>query len=182
MPTHRAAFGGGVPLVNLDEHPSIPCCLVLQLADKLTPTDIADGFGKGVVLDHVLDLQALDADRLVFTNDASREFVLIIPSPISNLGMNTGNFFANLGSVTARLLFLGKPTLCLRQLLLISGLHFWIPPAFMPGEEEVAARRQEFLPVLYICALMNTSVHVLDKGTPSRETVSSMVRGDPPGA
>ncbi len=91
----------------------------VQLGHKLTPTDVADGFGKGVVLDHVLDLQALDADRLVFTNDASREFVLIIPSPISNLGMNTGNFFANLGSVTARLLFLGKPTLCLRQLLLI---------------------------------------------------------------
>src|SRR6266566_6558844 len=107
MPAHRTAFGGWVPFVNLDQGTPIPLCFVFQLGHKVTPSDVADGSGKGVVLDHVLDLQALDADRLVFTNDASREFVLIVPSPISNLGMNTGNFFANLGSVTARLLFLG---------------------------------------------------------------------------
>ncbi len=117
MPAHRAAFGGWVPFVNLDQDTPIPLCFVFQLGHKLTPSDVADGFGKGVVL----DLQALDTDRLVLTNDASREFVLVVPSPISNFGMNTGHFFASLGPILAALLFLGKPTLCLRQLLLIEG-------------------------------------------------------------
>ena len=55
MSTIKAALGGGVPLVDLDKGTPIPLCLVFQLPHKLTPTNVRDGFGKGVVL----DLQAL---------------------------------------------------------------------------------------------------------------------------
>ncbi len=68
MSTVEAAFGRGIPLINLDQVPSIPRCFVFQVGHKLRPAHITDRFGKTVVLDQVLDVQALDADRLVFTN------------------------------------------------------------------------------------------------------------------
>src|SRR6266516_5391538 len=57
MPTVKTAFGTGVPLLNLDQQTTIPSCFVLQLSDKLAPSDIADGGGWGVVLLLRLDIQ-----------------------------------------------------------------------------------------------------------------------------
>src|SRR5258708_25756413 len=85
MSTVKAPFGGGIPLVNLDEGTPIPCRFVLKLSDKLTPSDIRDGFCQTVVLNHILDVQTLDTYDLVFAYDASRELVLIVPSPVGNL-------------------------------------------------------------------------------------------------
>jgi hypothetical protein len=47
----------GVELVNLDKDSSIPVGFVFQLSNELTPAYITDGFGKAMVLDHILDLQ-----------------------------------------------------------------------------------------------------------------------------
>ncbi len=47
MTTIKAAFGGGVELVNLDEGSSIPLCFVFQLPDELTPTHVGDGATRG---------------------------------------------------------------------------------------------------------------------------------------
>ena len=73
MSTVKAAFGRGIPLVDLDEVSAIPCCLVFQLGHKLTPTHVTDSLGQTVVFDHVLDCQRLDTDRLVFTDQTCRE-------------------------------------------------------------------------------------------------------------
>ena len=97
MSTVKAAFGGGIPLVDLDQVPSIPRCFVFQLGHKLTPTHITDRFCKTVVLDHVLDLQALDADRLVFTDQACRELMQEVTASISNTGMDSSNLCTGLG-------------------------------------------------------------------------------------
>src|SRR2546429_9373929 len=87
MSTVKAAFGRGIPLVNLDQVAAIPCCLVFEVGHKLTPTHITDSFCQTVVLDHVLHLQALDADRLVFTDQAGRELVQEVAASISDTGM-----------------------------------------------------------------------------------------------
>ena len=50
MSTVKAAFGRGIELVNLDKGTSVPCCLIVQLSDELTPADIADGLGQTVIL------------------------------------------------------------------------------------------------------------------------------------
>ena len=69
MTTVKAAFGGGVPFVDLDEGAPIPGSFVLQLPHELTPSHLGDGFGEAVVLHHVLDGQTLDAYDLVLAYD-----------------------------------------------------------------------------------------------------------------
>src|SRR5436190_3691243 len=91
MTTVKAAFGGGIPLVNLDQRASIPLGFVLQLPAQFPPSYIRDGFSQAVVCDHVLDLQALDTYDLVFSYDARRELVLIVSSPVCNLFMDASN-------------------------------------------------------------------------------------------
>ena len=92
MSTVKAAFGGGIPLVDLDQVPPIPCCFVFQLGHKLTPTHITDRFCQTVIFDHVLDLQTLHADRLVFTDQACRELMQEVTASLSNTGMDSATF------------------------------------------------------------------------------------------
>src|SRR5438045_9285200 len=81
-----------VPLIDLDQGSAVPLALVFQLTDKLTPSDILNCFGKLVILDHVLDCQALHANHLVFVNNACRELVLVISSSVVDTGMDFGDF------------------------------------------------------------------------------------------
>lgn len=119
MSTVKAAFGGGIPLVNLDQGPSIPGGFVFQLGHKLRPAHVTDRFGKGRVLDHVLHLQTLHTDRLVFTDQASREFVREITATISDASMKTSHFLASLLSILGPLFLPGMSPLSFCQLLLI---------------------------------------------------------------
>src|SRR5713101_6380659 len=98
-----------VPLINLDQGSSVPFGFVLELTDELTPSDITDRFCKAVVLDHVLDSQALHANHLVFVYDACTELVLIVPSPILDPGMDTSDFQAGFVAVLGAFLFPGMP-------------------------------------------------------------------------
>src|SRR6266702_6832926 len=119
MSTVRATFGRGIPLVDLDEVPSIPCCFVGQKGHKLTPPHVTDRLGQMVIFDHVLNRQRLNADRLVFTNQTCRELVQEITASISNTGMDASHLLTSPGSILAPLLFPGVPSLCFRQFLLI---------------------------------------------------------------
>src|SRR5436305_7090984 len=110
-----------VPLIDLDQGSSVPLALVFQLTDKLTPSDILNCFGKLVILDHVLDCQALHANDLVFMDNACRELVLVISSSVVDTGMDFGNFQTGFVPVLGALLFPGMPTLGLCKLLLIAG-------------------------------------------------------------
>src|SRR6266699_1373349 len=76
MSTVVAPLRGGVELVDLDEGTPIPLGLVVQLAYKFTPTHIIDGLGEAMVLNHVLDLQALDTYDLVLAYELRREAAL----------------------------------------------------------------------------------------------------------
>jgi hypothetical protein len=107
-----------VPLVNLDEHPPIPCCFLLQLSDELAPAHITNGLCQAVILDHIHNLKTLDADGLVFTNQPRRELMLIVPSSVYNLGMDTGNLESCLGPVLASLLLRSQAFLSLGKFLL----------------------------------------------------------------
>src|SRR2546426_912023 len=119
MSTVKAALGGRIPLVNLDQGPAIPCGFVFQLADQFAPAHITDAFSEAVVLEHVLDGEALDADHLVLVNDAPREFVLIITTTISNLGVDPSDFETGLRSILRAFFLLGVASLSLCQFLLI---------------------------------------------------------------
>ncbi len=103
MSTVKTAFGGGIPLVDLDQVASIPFCFVGQKGHKFRPSNITDRFCKAMILDHVLDLQTLHADRLVFTDQTCRELMQEVTASISNAGMDLRNFYSCLGTVLENL-------------------------------------------------------------------------------
>lgn len=89
MSTVKAPLGTRIELVNLDKRSSIPCRFVVQLTHELRPANVLYGFREFVVLEHVLDLQTFDAHHLVFVDNPGRKFVLIIPSAVCNLLVQT---------------------------------------------------------------------------------------------
>ncbi len=121
MTTHRTSFAGGVPAINLDHAAPVPGSLVLQLAHKLAPADISNGFGQGGMLQHVLDRQALAADRLVLTDQSGGELVLVVSSAIGNARMDLGDFVPRLLTVLRAFFLASKPPVGLGQLLLVTG-------------------------------------------------------------
>ena len=102
-----ATFGGGIPLVDLDQVPAIPHCLIFELGHKLRPSHITDRFCKAMIFDHVLDCQALNADRLVFTYQVCRELMQEVTASISDTSMDTSNFYSCLSTALAPLVFTG---------------------------------------------------------------------------
>ncbi len=126
MSTVKAAFGRGIELVNLDKRSPIPGRFVLKLSDKFRPPHVTDGFCQTVVLDHILNLQTLDTDRLVLTDQLCRELVLRITASVTDPRMDASHLETSLGAVLGALLFLGEATLSPCQLLLILVEEFGI--------------------------------------------------------
>jgi hypothetical protein len=124
------------PTVNLDQGSSVPLGFVFQLPDELTPTDITDSFRKAVVSDHVLDCQTLNANHLVFVDDACRELVLVVSSAVIDPRMDFGDFEACLVAVLRAFLFPGMPSLHFCQLLLILGKIAWIADGRTRGKSD----------------------------------------------
>src|SRR5690242_10993862 len=112
-------FARWIPTIDFDEGSSVPLRLVFQLANELTPSYITHGFCKTVILDHVLDCQTLYADHLVFANNASREFMLVVSSTVPYSSMHACYDPSCFLPVVSTFLFLGMPTLCFRQSFLI---------------------------------------------------------------
>src|SRR5437764_2988122 len=126
MSTSETAFRGRVPLVKLDKGSAIPLRFVCELPHQLRPSDIANSFGKGVVLDHILDLQTLDTYNLVFAYDLGREFVLIITPSIGNSGMDTSHLALSLPTVLRALFLLSMLSLSFGKLLFITSKELWV--------------------------------------------------------
>src|SRR6266852_1007675 len=127
-------FTGGIPPIDFDEGSSVPLALVVQLANKLTPSDITDRFCQAVIFDHVFDGQTLHADHLVFVDDACTQFVLVVATTVMYTSMNTGNFAPRLLSVLGTLLFLCVPTLGFCKSLLIFCIELGVTHSFTSRE------------------------------------------------
>ena len=119
MTTVKAAFGRGIPLVDLDKGTPIPGRFVLKLSDQFRPPYVTDRFRQTVVLDHILDGQTLDAYDLVLTYDVSREFVLIVSSSIGNLFMDASDLEASFRTVAGTFFLFSTTALRFRKLLFI---------------------------------------------------------------
>ena len=76
--------------VDTYEGASIPSGFVFQLAHHLAPSCVADRPGKVVIPDHVLHLQALGADHLVFVDQARGELVQEVGTGIGDTGVDAG--------------------------------------------------------------------------------------------
>ncbi len=131
-----AGFRRGIEAVNLDQGSSVPLGFVCELPGKLTPSHIADSFRKAVVLDHVLDCQTLDADHLVFVNNAGGELMLIVAATIIDTSTHTGYFKACFLPVLRSLFCTCMPSLSFCQLLLILCKEFGIANTLTGGEDD----------------------------------------------
>ena len=69
---------------------------------------IADGAGERAVLDHVADGQVLDHDRLVLTDESSRQLVQEVPAPVGDPGVDPGDLAAGLVPVRRALGLAGQ--------------------------------------------------------------------------
>jgi len=120
--------------IDSDQGASVPLGFILELTDKLTPSNVTDSFCKATILDHVLDSQALHANPLVLAYYACAELVLVVSPPILDTSMDFGNLQTCLVPVFRALLFLDVPSLSFCQLLLIFGKIARITNALTSGE------------------------------------------------
>jgi len=82
----------GEPSVNLNQRPTVPLALILQLTNQLRPTGISNCLSKFMVLHHALHCQVFDGNRLVFTYQSSCQLVKEIFSSVGNSCLNSSHF------------------------------------------------------------------------------------------
>src|SRR6266566_9106449 len=142
MSTGKATFRRGIPLVNLHQVPAVPLRFVFQLGHKLTPPHVTDRFTQLVVLEHVLHLQALYTDRLVFTDQACRELMQEFTAAISNADVHTGDFLTGLRAILGAFLLLAVSPLRLCQFLLIFTEECGVTNSFASREDNERLQAQ----------------------------------------
>ena len=125
MATARAGLTGRVPPINLDHRAPVPLRLVFELAHKFAPAHVGNRLGERGMGHHVLDREALDHDRLVLTDQASRKLVLMVSASIGYSGMDFSDSAPLFLAVLGALLLAGKFPLC-------SGQGFGVPRG-VPG-------------------------------------------------
>src|SRR5690242_10462342 len=126
MPARMTPLTAGIPTINFDQSTPVPRSFVFQLADELPPADIVNGLRQRGVFRHRLHAQTLDADRLVLTNDAGREFVGEIAATVGNAGVNTRYLSAGLITILRAELFLAQAPLGFSQPLFIRLKEAWV--------------------------------------------------------
>jgi hypothetical protein len=72
------------------------------------PADIPDRFRKAAVLLHVLDVQRLEADGLVFAHQPARKFVLEVVPCVGDTLVSDGHEAAGFGTILPSFLFAGE--------------------------------------------------------------------------
>jgi hypothetical protein len=142
MPTGRAPLTRWVKPINLDYIAPIPCSFVFELGHELRPAYVVNSFRKRVVLDHVLDGQTLDADRLVFTDQACGELVQKVTASISYSGMDTSHLLGRFGAVLGPLLLFRVVSLSLRQFLFVFDEEMRIADFLTSGEDHEVFQAQ----------------------------------------
>jgi hypothetical protein len=142
MSTGKATFRRGIPLVNLHQVPPVPLRFVGQKGHKLIPPHVTDRFTQLVVLEHVLHLQALHTDRLVFTDQACRELMQEVTAAISDASVHTGDFLTSLRTILGALLLPGVSPLRLCQFLLICAEEGGVPNSFASREDHERLQAQ----------------------------------------
>ena len=121
-----APFGRWIPFVDADQSSTIPVCFVLKLSHQFTPTNIAYGFGKLGVLNHVLHLKRLDTDYLVFVDQCGCQLVQEVLATVCNFGVNSGHLQFCFLEICRTFLLLAQTTLVLCQPYLIFVGMSWV--------------------------------------------------------
>ena len=127
-----AGFGRRKKPIHRYDVSSVPASFVFKLAEELGPGCIGDTFRQLPVFQHAAHVERLNADRLVFTNQPSRELVLKISSRICDLRMRSRYADTGLPPV-------GRPRLPAAKCPLLPGEVFLRSPE-MPGILNLLAR------------------------------------------
>ncbi len=125
MPTVPAPFRARKPAVNFNQFSPIPLAFVSKLANQFAPASIANSKSKLMVLHHILEREArhqggrqiLNYNRLVFTNQLSRQLMQKIFSSIGNGSVDSSHLRLCLMSVVTPASFARQRLLHSFQLL-----------------------------------------------------------------
>ena len=107
---------------HLDDHTSVFCHLVFQLAEELRPRDIRYRFGQMMVAEHPLHVQILHAHDLVFVREMAGLLVEEVAPDVCDLLVPDGKTDPLLPAVVGALLFAGEPALFADELLLMPAV------------------------------------------------------------
>ena len=121
----RAAFAGRIESVDSDQPSPVPSALVLQLAGELAPTGITDSSGQRVVSHHIPDGEILDHNRLVFTDESSRQLVEEVVPGVGNPLVDRGDLNTGLVPILRSFLLSGQGFLRPLQLFHFSAQWAW---------------------------------------------------------
>ena len=69
----------------------IPPRLIFQHSEEVPPASITDLMGQLMVAHHPLDIEVFDCDHLVFANESSAQFLVMVVTPVRNALMDPGN-------------------------------------------------------------------------------------------
>jgi hypothetical protein len=102
--------------------------LYSSMVRSCAPGRVGDGAGEAVVGEHVAHAEVFDHDRLVITDESSRQLVQMISAPVGDAGMDTGHLEPGLGPVGRALLLTAQGPLGLGELApVVDGLATWAP-------------------------------------------------------
>ncbi len=91
MAATRTQLARGKGLPDLHDGLAVPAGLILEHAKERRPADLGDRLAQLAVLLHVLHLQGLDADDVVFFDDLGRHLVQEVGALVGNLLVDAGD-------------------------------------------------------------------------------------------
>ena len=100
----------------------VPCCLILQLPPKFTPTCVGDCFRQLMVFDHVGRSQILNRNQIIVPHKAGRQFMENILPLVGDMLVQSCHLKSCFFPAVAPLCFSGELTLEFRKLFFDSWI------------------------------------------------------------
>ena len=91
MPAIGTSLARRVEGINLQDGRAAPRSLVSEYSEELRPTRVRDCPRKMVVPQHILDLQVLDGNDLVFVNEPCGELLQEVLADVFDMFMDSGD-------------------------------------------------------------------------------------------
>lgn len=120
IPADIASLRGREVSVYLNHFLAVPFSFVCQHGNEIAQTCICDRFGKAMVSFHTFDIQTLNTNGIISSDERYGALMQIVSTAISNLFVKSGNFELLAFKPPAAFHLTGKMLLCFCKATLIS--------------------------------------------------------------
>ena len=134
MPARRASFARWEKPIDSDHGLSVPGRLVFEQSDGGTDRGITQHAGDGVVLDHPLEIEVFDVERIEAFDEYSGQFLERVVSGVTNPLIDHGEAMLCVLSSSAAALGATEPLLENPECALLSFGMAWVVNRFPSAE------------------------------------------------